>query len=95
MFPSLSEGYGLPVAESLAAGKVCVASSLTSIPESSQGFGIHLDPTDLQSWIVMVGRLLADPAELTRQTRKVAAFCRVTWSDTAADVLRSLNVGNE
>jgi glycosyltransferase involved in cell wall biosynthesis len=95
VFPSLSEGYGLPVAESLAAGKVCVASSLTSIPEASQGFGIHLDPTDLQSWIVIVGRLLADPVELARQTRQVAAFCRVTWSDTAADVLRSLNVGNE
>ncbi len=92
VFPSVLEGYGLPVAESLAAGKVCVASSSSAIPEASQGFGIHLDPNDLESWITEIDRLLVNPAELERETRRIAGFRPLTWSDTVADIMRFLGV---
>ena len=46
VFPSFLEGFGLPVAESLAAGKVCVASSSSAIPEAAQGQAILLPPGD-------------------------------------------------
>jgi len=90
VFPSLAEGYGLPVSESLAAGKICIASSATAIPEASQGFGIHLDPNDLDAWVAQIGRLMTDPAERRRQERRIAGFRTVTWSDTADDVLAFL-----
>src|SRR5262249_50339325 len=38
VFPSLSEGWGLPIAESLTEGRLCVASNRTSIPEVGGGF---------------------------------------------------------
>jgi glycosyltransferase involved in cell wall biosynthesis len=92
VFPSLVEGYGLPVSESLAAGKVCVASSTTAVPEASQGLGIHLDPNDLDAWVAQIGRLMTDPAELHRQEQRIAGFRAVAWSDTAADVLAYLGI---
>jgi glycosyltransferase involved in cell wall biosynthesis len=88
VFPSLVEGYGLPVGESLAAGKVCVASSTSSMPEVSQGCGIHLDPRDLGAWVAELERLLTDPAEFKRQTERALRFRPLTWSDTATDIRR-------
>jgi glycosyltransferase involved in cell wall biosynthesis len=38
VFPSLSEGYGLPVAESLAAGKLCLSSDLPAIKQHAGSF---------------------------------------------------------
>lgn len=69
VFPSLSEGFGLPVAESLAAGKICVASSATSLPEASQGCGIHIDPTDVEAWTRQLHALMGDPVERERQQK--------------------------
>ena len=50
VFPSLYEGWGLPVAESLAAGKCCLASSVASIPEVGGELVDYVDPWDVQAW---------------------------------------------
>jgi glycosyltransferase involved in cell wall biosynthesis len=90
VFPSLSEGFGLPVAESLAAGKICVASSAASIPEASQGCGIHLDPADEPGWTRQIAELMTDPTERARHQTRVAAFRAWTWQDTTTDIVRFL-----
>ena len=46
VFPSLCEGWGLPVAESLAQGKFCVASNRTSIPEVGGDLIDYFDPIE-------------------------------------------------
>ena len=45
-YPSLYEGFGLPVAEALSIGAVVVASDSTSIPEVAGDAAILVDPTD-------------------------------------------------
>lgn len=91
VFASLEEGFGLPVAESLACGKVCVASNAMSIPEAGQGLAISLDPTDAAGWRAVVQRLIDDDAELAAREAEVGAKFRAwTWNDTAADVLAAL-----
>jgi glycosyltransferase involved in cell wall biosynthesis len=50
VYPSLYEGWGLPVAESLAYGKFCIASSASSLPEVGGNFVEYLDPGDLPGW---------------------------------------------
>jgi glycosyltransferase involved in cell wall biosynthesis len=45
VFPSLSEGYGLPVAESLQHGKLCLASNLATIKEHAGDLPWYFDPT--------------------------------------------------
>lgn len=91
LFPSWSEGFGLPVVESLASAKPCIASAATSIPEASQGTAIHLDPADRTAWRDAIVRLLDDDAALARHTADIRArFQLVGWHDTADDVLRAL-----
>ena len=50
VFPSLYEGWGLPIAESLAFGKFCLASNAASIPEVGGALVEYLDPWDLPAW---------------------------------------------
>lgn len=51
VFPSLVEGWGLPVGESLAHGKLCVASNSSAIPEVGGDFVVYVDPLTQQSVI--------------------------------------------
>lgn len=90
VFPSLSEGFGLPVVESLAAGKACIASNATAIPEASQGAARHLDPADRVAWRAAVQAFLDDDRALARAEAAIAdGFRLVGWDDTAADVLQA------
>lgn len=46
VFPSLEEGWGLPVGESLWMAKPCLSSSLSSLPEVGGGHATYFDPRD-------------------------------------------------
>ena len=50
VYPSLYEGWGLPVSESHDFGKVCLASNRTSLPEAGEGLAELLDPIDRTAW---------------------------------------------
>lgn len=50
VFPSLYEGWGLPVAESLGYGKYCLCANTSSLPEVGQHFVDYLNPFDTRAW---------------------------------------------
>lgn len=50
LYPSLYEGWGLPVTESFDSGKVCLTTDRGSLPEAGEGLAIHLDATDRAAW---------------------------------------------
>lgn len=50
LYPSLYEGWGLPVTESLDSGKVCLTTDRGSLLEAGEGLAIHLDATDRFVW---------------------------------------------
>lgn len=60
VYPSLYEGFGLPVIEALACGAVVVASSTTAIPEVAGEAAVLVDPADIGAIAVGLSRALTD-----------------------------------
>jgi len=87
LYPSFVEGWGLPISESLAYGKVCIASNSSSMPEAGQGLSIHIDPIDTLGWYKGVLSLSQNAAELADRERQIRAEYRPhTWEDTARGI---------
>lgn len=81
LYPSFFEGWGLPVAESLAHGKYCVASTAPSVAELSRGVLDLLDPLDFAAWYHEIRRLLTDPGYLRAKERRIAGYRPRSWAE--------------
>jgi glycosyltransferase involved in cell wall biosynthesis len=94
VFPSLCEGWGLPVAESLAQGKFCVASSRTSIPEVGGDLIDYFDPADDDDALAKIERPMRDPVYLAqREARLRAEYRPRSWSDCVHALIGKLEQG--
>jgi len=92
VYPSLMEGWGLPVAESLMYGKVCIASATSSIPEIAPELCDLIDPLDVTAWTGRVERYLFEPEALDRRTAEIdGRYLERSWGDYATDVLGALS----
>ena len=86
-FPSFSEGWGLPITESLARGKVCVCSNVTSMPEAGGDHALYIDPYDTTTALDVCEKLIFDPGFKAEQEARARGFVAPTWAD-ASDGLR-------
>jgi glycosyltransferase involved in cell wall biosynthesis len=87
LYPSFAEGWGLPISESLAYGKICIAANTTSMPEASQSLCIQLDPIDAMGWHNTIASLVERPNTIKDYEDRIAARYRPrTWAETAMDV---------
>ena len=89
VYPSLLEGFGLPVLESLAHGRPCVCSARGALGESARGGGcVPLERVDAPSLRDAIAGLLASPAESARLAAEARARRHRTWRDYAQDLTR-------
>jgi glycosyltransferase involved in cell wall biosynthesis len=88
LFPSLFEGWGLPVSESLALGRPCVASNCTSLPEAGGDLARYFDPENIEEAYQAIRAVIEDPAGLAAWRARVAGeFRPVSWDCTADAIL--------
>jgi glycosyltransferase involved in cell wall biosynthesis len=66
VFPSLYEGWGMPVAESLSYGKFVLAANRSSIPEAGGTFAEYLEPWNVRKWAERI-LLYTEDRDLLRQ----------------------------
>ncbi len=87
VFPSLNEGFGLPVAESLAAGTPAITSDFGSMLEiAADGGALTVDPHDDHALADALRQLLTDDALHTRLHRAALARPPRTWDMYADEV---------
>jgi glycosyltransferase involved in cell wall biosynthesis len=90
-YPSLYEGFGLPLLEAMAAGAACVTSRVSSLPEVGGDAVVYVEPTNVAEIRAAVDRLLAseeDRAALGDRARLRAV--QFSWNRTAAGTLATL-----
>lgn len=90
IYPSFAEGWGLPIGESLAFGKPCIASGVTSMPEVGGDLVRYIDPLDLETGVAAVQEVLNDRPALAAWTERVRErFQQRSWASFAEHLLRA------
>jgi len=93
VYPSSYEGWGLPVSESLAFGKVPVAANTSSLPEAGGASAVYFQPGDTTDFVRAVEENMLDPQrrrELTERIR-TTELAETTWDDVARAISREID----
>lgn len=80
VFPSLYEGFGLPIVEALACGAPVIAADTSSLPEAGGTAALYFDPHDADALAAQLAAVLNDEA-LRRRLREAgpAQAARFSW----------------
>jgi glycosyltransferase involved in cell wall biosynthesis len=84
-YVSLYEGYGLPVADAMAAGASVVTSRVSSMPEVAAGAAVLADPRDVADIANAIGHAIARREELVEAGLAVAR--RRSWANVAGETI--------
>jgi alpha-1,3-rhamnosyl/mannosyltransferase len=88
LYPSLFEGFGLPLLEGMQHGAPTITSFSTSMPEVTGDSGILLPPTDIEAWAQAMLNLVRNPDRrkfLSEASREQAV--RFNWKQSAMQLL--------
>lgn len=91
LYPSLMEGWGLPVTESHMFGRPCITSDRSSMPEAGGTLARYLDPENVEDAYRVIRATLDDREGLEAWAARVRAeFQPVSWGEAARHLAREL-----
>ena len=85
VFPTLYEGFGMPILEAMASGTPVLTSTTGAAPEISDGLAVHVNPYDVEAIADGIDRALETPAATIAQAREHAKT--FTWERCASQTL--------
>jgi len=89
IFPSLYEGFGLPVLEAMACGVPIIASNTSSLPEIVGGAGILVDPNGTDEIAEAVERVMKDSSLREKMAKRGLERAKTfSWEKTAKETLK-------
>ncbi len=89
VFPSLYEGFGLPLLEAMACGCSVVTSNLSAMPEVVGDAGILVDPYNTEEIVGAIEKIVTDPELRNRMCKKGLERARgFSWKKTATETLK-------
>lgn len=87
VFPSLYEGWGLPIAESLAHGKACISSDASSMPEVGGSLVSYVSPYDPGAWLRHIHELMVnEPMRRAQEASIKLGYNARSWNDAYTDM---------
>jgi glycosyltransferase involved in cell wall biosynthesis len=90
VFPSLREGFGLPILEAMARGLPVALANASALPEVGGGAALYFDPLDAREMADVIIRLLDDEALRARLVELGSTrYRQFTWERTAVQTLAS------
>jgi len=90
VYPSFYEGWGLPVAESLANGKACIASNTSSIPEIGRDIIDYFSPHDTQACLNAIIKYLDPKIREQKEVEIKNRYKPTSWENTLNQVIDGL-----
>jgi glycosyltransferase involved in cell wall biosynthesis len=88
VYPSLYEGFGLPIAEAMACGAPVVTSNASSLPEVAGDAALYFDPRDVDAMAEQMHRALSD--EALRADLRAIGFTQAkkfSWEKAAGELI--------
>ena len=86
-FPSLYEGFGLPVLEGLACGLPVACSNTSSLPEVGGKQAFYFDPYDIDGMADSLYQAMAAPIDYESRQRRYEYSRGFSWQETARGTL--------
>ncbi len=88
VMPSLSEGFGLPIAEVLQYGKPVITSDLSSMPEVAASAGLYVNPSSITSISGALAQLINDHSLYASLAKNaIVEAKRFSWGRVAKEML--------
>lgn len=91
VYPSLYEGWGLPVGESAWFHRLCIASATSSIPEVCGDLLIYFDPEDVNDLTAKLNDLIENPTLVADKEKALGQAHLRTWRSVAKDIYTALS----